>query len=143
MEIIKNINFYFFLFFILFLTGGNTKINFAETQKSRRFLSSRNPQFRIDNLFNLSQNMRKNKGRSVKIAILDSGIDVEAVKAGIIRNVVEVRDFTEEGDSQDRLGHGTFMTGIISGNDPNCPGIAPEAELYILKVFDRNGGIFM
>ena len=30
---------------------------------------------------------------------------------------------------------GTFVAGIIAGNNAHCLGFAPDAELYILRVF--------
>lgn len=35
----------------------------------------------------------------------------------------------------DTNGHGTFIAGVIGSTHPDCPGIAPEAEIYILKLF--------
>ena len=32
-------------------------------------------------------------------------------------------------------GHGTFVAGLIGSRNPQCTGIAPEAEIYILKLF--------
>ena len=29
------------------------------------------------------------------------------------------------------------MTGLIGSRDPNCPGLAPETEIYILKLFNE------
>ena len=35
----------------------------------------------------------------------------------------------------DQNGHGTFVAGIIGSQNKECPGIAPEAQIYILKLF--------
>ncbi|CAK9294947.1 unnamed protein product [Gordionus sp. m RMFG-2023] len=35
----------------------------------------------------------------------------------------------------DTLGHGTFVAGVIAGCSDVCPGLAPDAELYIFRVF--------
>lgn len=33
------------------------------------------------------------------------------------------------------MGHGTFVAGVISGTNSQCPGIAPEAELFVFRTF--------
>ena len=81
------------------------------------------------------------RGHGVRVAILDSGIDMNAVQEKLFNNIIEARDFTDESSVNDELGHGTFMAGIIANNGQDCPGLAPDAELYIFKVFDRNGGM--
>ena len=35
----------------------------------------------------------------------------------------------------DQNGHGTFVTGLIGSKNTECPGIAPEVEIYVLKLF--------
>ena len=49
--------------------------------------------------------------------------------------VAKVVDFTYEGDTIDRVGHGTQISSVVASVDEDCPGIAPDAELYVLKVF--------
>jgi membrane-bound transcription factor site-1 protease len=46
-----------------------------------------------------------------------------------------VVDFTGQNSAIDQNGHGTFVTGILSSTNPECLGIAPDAEIYILKLF--------
>ena len=41
--------------------------------------------------------------------------------------------------SADTLGHGTFLAGILAGNGEQYSGIAPEAQLFIYKIFDKAG----
>lgn len=41
--------------------------------------------------------------------------------------------------SGDFLGHGTFIAGIIAANSPQYQGLAPQAQLYIYKIFDHCG----
>ena len=36
------------------------------------------------------------------------------------------------------MGHGTFVAGVIGGSDINCPGFAPEVELYTFRVFTND-----
>ena len=35
----------------------------------------------------------------------------------------------------DNLGHGTFVAGVIAGQDAECLGFAPDAEIYAFRVF--------
>ena len=49
--------------------------------------------------------------------------------------VVKVIDFTSDGDPTDQIGHGTFITSLISSSEQSCPGLAPDAEVYIFKLF--------
>ena len=84
-----------------------------------------------------------NKGEGVNIAIIDSGCDVN--HENLKNNIVKVRNFTDEdGKNQnivtDRVGHGTHVTGIIAANGKNSVvGVAPEANIYVLKAIDRTG----
>jgi hypothetical protein len=82
-----------------------------------------------------AQNIGAN-GTSIKIAILDTGIANHpdlAVKGGA--------SFVEGADFSDDNGHGTHVAGSISAlnNEMGVIGVAPEAEIYSLKVLDRNG----
>ena len=75
-------------------------------------------------------------GQGVKIGILDSGMrsgDLKQIK------VFECKNFSDDLNCEDTSGHGTFMASIITGLNPDCPGIAPNAEVYSLKVFNSKG----
>lgn len=48
--------------------------------------------------------------------------------------VVQVLDFTNS-NPMDQLGHGTFITSVIASEDQDCPGLAPDAEVYVFKLF--------
>lgn len=39
----------------------------------------------------------------------------------------------------DTLGHGTFLAGLIAANGTAYQGLAPQAQLYVYKIFDRQG----
>ena len=41
--------------------------------------------------------------------------------------------------SADTLGHGTFLSGILAANGDVYHGLAPNAQLYIYKIFDSSG----
>ncbi len=50
-------------------------------------------------------------------------------------NVKRIINFTHDKNSRDALGHGTFISGVVGSLNKECPGIAPEAEIYVLKLF--------
>lgn len=47
----------------------------------------------------------------------------------------ERTNWTNEDTLNDNLGHGTFVAGVISSQDPQCLGFAPDAEIYAFRVF--------
>jgi subtilisin len=80
-------------------------------------------------------------GRGVKVAVIDSGIEsdhpavADAVKGGVIveydrRTKTQVR-LVADPNPRDLFGHGTACAGIIHE-------LAPEAELYSVRVFSRD-----
>ncbi|TKI56497.1 peptidase S8 [Brevibacillus antibioticus] len=76
-------------------------------------------------------------GKNVKIGILDTGISRHEdlkVSGGI--SYVE-----GEADYEDAHGHGTAVAGVIAGKDNQLGiiGVAPEAEIYPIKVLDEKG----
>ena len=79
------------------------------------------------------------KGQGIKIAIIDSGLDVNHKDLQAVE-VKDGYDFTEDSSEswkEDTLGHGTHVAGTIFGrvDEFGVYGIAPEAECYIYKVF--------
>ena len=70
------------------------------------------------------------------MAVLDSGISENVLKstAGDLQ-VRELVNFTNEPETHDTLGHGTFIAGMVASQNPDCPGLAPDAHLYVLKLF--------
>lgn len=90
-------------------------------------------------LWNLS-----NKGEGIRVAVIDSGCDIE--HESLKSNIAGVRNFTDEDNKNpnvviDRVGHGTHVCGIIAanGNNNTIVGVAPSCSLYILKAIDRTG----
>lgn len=77
---------------------------------------------------------RGRTGRGIRIAVLDSGINpyhshVNGVTDGIQFVVNRNRQLECKTDYRDRLGHGTAVAAVIRG-------MAPQAELYAVKIFD-------
>jgi major intracellular serine protease len=86
----------------------------------------------------------KSKGLGITIAILDTGCDV--THPDLKDRIIGGRNFTndDKGNSgifRDYNGHGTHVAGTIaaSSNQTGVVGVAPEANLLIVKVLDRNG----
>ncbi len=79
-----------------------------------------------------------NRGTGVKVAILDSGIDLTHPDLKIAGQKTFVAGTTS---AQDDYGHGTMVAGIIAARDNGIGvvGIAPEASIYAVKVLDSSG----
>lgn len=71
-------------------------------------------------------------GAKVKMAIFDTGIRLDHPH---FRNIKERTNWTNEDTLNDNLGHGTFVAGVIAGQDAECLGFAPDTELYAFRVF--------
>lgn len=80
------------------------------------------------------------KGRQVRIAIVDTGID--KYHPDLMGRVVATEDFTLEGFA-DLNGHGTHVAGIATGNgkglEGKYTGVAPEALILAAKVLKADG----
>ena len=37
----------------------------------------------------------------------------------------------------DFIGHGTFVAGVIAGTDASCPGMAPDVEMHVFRIFNK------
>jgi len=66
------------------------------------------------------------------MAIFDTGIRADHPH---FRNIKERTNWTNEDTLNDNLGHGTFVAGVIAGQDAECPGFAPDTEIYAFRVF--------
>lgn len=83
-------------------------------------------------------------GVGVKIAVLDTGIDLE--HPDFSGRIAATADFTGEGVT-DGSGHGTHVAGIACGDGRGSGGtyvgVAPRSEVFVGKVLDRHGSAFM
>ena len=69
--------------------------------------------------------------RPVRVAIIDSGIHADHPHVGGVAGGIGIgEDGTRHDDYVDRLGHGTAVAAAIREK-------APTAEIYCIKVFDR------
>ncbi len=77
------------------------------------------------------------RGRHVRVAVMDSGIDPHDELN--TKGWVDFSDRVNGYKPTDNSGHGTSMTGVIAAriNGIGFEGIADEAELYSVKIFDR------
>ena len=80
----------------------------------------------------------KYRGRGMKVGVIDTGVDYN--HPDLEPNIKKVRSFIDDTDGFDSGFHGTHVSGIIAGADNGLGiiGVAPEAELYVAKVFGRN-----
>lgn len=77
-------------------------------------------------------------GSGVKVAVFDSGIDLGNPDLNVVGGISFVDGVTSYDDDN---GHGTAMAGILAAslNGNGLVGVAPNIELYSVKVLDSNG----
>ncbi|MDZ4228504.1 MAG: S8 family peptidase, partial [Candidatus Levybacteria bacterium] len=79
-------------------------------------------------------------GNSVKVAILDTGIDQDHPE--LSPKIDLQRDFTGSGSVNDYYGHGTHVSGIVAATTNNGEGVAgtcPDCRLLNGKVLNNSG----
>ncbi|MFI6133981.1 S8 family serine peptidase [Micromonospora sp. NPDC051141] len=80
-------------------------------------------------------------GKGVKVAVLDTGVDL--THPDLAGKVAESRNFSEEADPDDIVGHGTHVASIIAGSGAasggKYRGVAPDATLLSGKVCEEFG----
>ena len=84
-------------------------------------------------------------GTGIGIAIIDTGIDPRHEDLRVVGGYATVNCFPPAKCAaawDDDHGHGTHVAGTAAAldNDRGVLGVAPEANLYAVKVLDRNGG---
>lgn len=84
---------------------------------------------------------RRTTGRDVKVAIIDTGIDDDHQDLSVYGGASFVSGVASWNDDQ---GHGTHCAGIAGGRQSRgFIGVAPECELYAVKVLAANGSGFL
>ncbi|XP_063695760.1 membrane-bound transcription factor site-1 protease [Culicoides brevitarsis] len=73
-------------------------------------------------------------GKGVKVAVFDTGLSKSHPH---FKKIKERTNWTNEKLLDDRVSHGTFVAGLIASSK-ECLGFAPDAELYIFRVFTNN-----
>lgn len=90
--------------------------------------------------FNLPQAWQHTQGEGVKVAVLDTGCDLdhEDIASNLLpgKNFVNLRLPPVDGN-----GHGTHVTGVIcaENNDIGMVGVAPKTKVIPVKVLDDKG----
>ncbi|HAQ08547.1 MAG TPA: serine protease [Bacillus bacterium] len=86
----------------------------------------------------------KTKGNGIKVAVLDTGCDI--THPDLEERIIGGRNFTDDDRSNpgiynDYNGHGTHVSGTIAAQENNAGviGVAPEADLLIVKVLNKAG----
>ena len=85
-------------------------------------------------------------GEGIKVAIIDTGCDVE--HPNLKDRIINVRNFTTDDKGSinnvtDYVGHGTATASVIGASDigeHGIIGVAPKCDLMILKALTRSGG---
>lgn len=77
-------------------------------------------------------------GEDIKICIVDSG---RCEHFEVENNVAASKNFTNSKTENDKVGHSSFISGIIAAekNDEGIIGVAPKAKLYFAKAIDDGG----
>lgn len=90
--------------------------------------------------FNLPEAWQFSQGEGVKIAVIDTGCDLD--HPDLVNNLLPGKNFVKTGEPpEDDGGHGTHCTGTIcaENNDIGMIGIAPKSKVIPVKVLDKNG----
>ncbi len=83
-------------------------------------------------------------GKGITIAVIDTGISPHRDFTKPRYRIKAFKDFVEERNvPYDDNGHGTFVAGVAAGNgyssNGKYRGVAPDAQLVIIKAMDKNG----
>lgn len=89
--------------------------------------------------FNLPKAWEYSQGEGIIIAVIDSGCDLDHLD--LKNNLVEGKNFIEDGPPYDKFFHGTHVTGILvaENNDIGVVGICPKAKVMPIKALDNSG----
>lgn len=71
-------------------------------------------------------------GKGIKVGVFDTGLNDNHPHFPNLRLRM---NFTEESDFSDKVGHGSFVAGVMCGHSEQCPGLAPESDLYVFRSF--------
>lgn len=90
--------------------------------------------------FNLPDTWKVTQGDGVKVAVLDTGADLE--HEDLAANLLNGKNFVQPGKPpSDDNGHGSHVAGTICAlnNDVGVVGVAPAAKVLPVKVLDGSG----
>ncbi|MCM8779347.1 MAG: S8 family serine peptidase [Candidatus Omnitrophica bacterium] len=90
-----------------------------------------------------TQTWEISRGEGVKVAVLDTGIDLGHPDLKDNLDLETSYDYVDDDQlPEDTFGHGTIVAGAIAGvgdNDLGIYGVAPQAKLMVLKIIDNSG----
>lgn len=90
--------------------------------------------------FDLPEAWKHTQGEGVKIAVLDTGCDLD--HPDLVDNLLPGKNFVDESKPpEDKQQHGSHVTGTIcaQNNDIGMVGVAPKAKVIPIKVLDDFG----
>ena len=139
-----------------YVKAQETDANGNELAVSRADYEINDPEYEKQtylNYVNLRDTWKTTRGNGVKIAVIDTGIDTDhpefegkiSEKSYDASNDKVVKDYGME-VIEDEQGHGTAVAGVISAsmnNSKGITGIAPEAELVVIKCDCDASGTFL
>ncbi|WP_235921838.1 S8 family serine peptidase [Lentzea tibetensis] len=76
-------------------------------------------------------------GKGVKVAVLDTGVDAD--HPDLKGKQLTEKNFTEDPDNTDTVGHGTHVAATIASGDATFRGVAPDAQILDGKVCTEGG----
>ncbi len=80
------------------------------------------------------------RGRGVKVAVLDTGIDRTHADNTFGARLVALKNFTSDANAYDeQSGHGTWCAGAVGAPEHLNMGVAPECDLMVGKVLSNAG----
>jgi subtilisin family serine protease len=105
------------------------------------------PNFNLINynniILNIPNDWRLTNGRGINVAVFDTGINVAHKDFDGIFNQNNTKNFSSSSSGiQDIYNHGTQITGIIgarTSTNNGIRGVAPECNLFVLKVGEDDG----
>ncbi|MEV6039548.1 S8 family serine peptidase, partial [Nonomuraea sp. NPDC052116] len=118
------------------LTGARTLV----TGRSKLWLDGRRPFLLDESVKQIGAPQAWQQGltgKGITVAVLDSGYDPD--HPDLKEAVTQERNFSDEPDMRDNVGHGTHVASIVAGRGEKYRGVAPEASLAIGKVGGPEG----
>lgn len=118
--------------------AGNPRVTYVETDKIAYAIGETLP-WGVDRIDADVVHSGGNSGSGIKVAIIDTGIDLDHPDLTVAGGATFVEGTTSPDDDE---GHGTHVAGTVAalaGNGIGVIGVAPAASLYAVKVLDSSG----